>query len=427
MFLPYNGAISDRDKTQVNHLLLELANALQSATDLKHALQIIYEAMLPEAPSSLRIGQIINDEKHGEHLAIYSEDLHDGIQSLHDMPVEALQHPALLSSVTHNQSIVVEDVANNTDLDPVVRRQILETGTHAWVMLPLQTPGELPAVLSIGWAHPKLFDAPSRYLCSQLSPIIAPVLQIHILRAKVHFLERQLVRAEAHASQLDSFAYMVAHELRNNIGQINTNAYMLEQFVQVLEPDEVQYRLRNITRAGYHMDNTLTALWMLAHIHHTDEIILTAVDMAAVVEAVLNELHQEIQARDAQVVFDTPMQDWPTVEAYTPWLERIWVNLIGNAVKYGGHPPVIKIGATTTADDAGRLCFYVCDNGKGVPVAERDQIFEPFKQLNPRSAGVGLGLAISQHIITFMRGEIAVADAPGGGACFTFSLPVIDG
>ncbi len=73
----------------------------------------------------------------------------------------------------------------------------------------------------------------------------------------------------------------------------------------------------------------------------------------------------------------------------------------------------------------------VADEGPGIPVAERERVFEPFTRLpgvrRDRAGGTGLGLAIARRIATAHRGTIDVAEAPGGGAAFVVTIPAADG
>ncbi|MCQ8240935.1 response regulator [Rhizosaccharibacter radicis] len=77
---------------------------------------------------------------------------------------------------------------------------------------------------------------------------------------------------------------------------------------------------------------------------------------------------------------------------------------------------------TLLENDAYRIA--VSDNGPGVPAALRERVFEPFFTTKPVGAGTGLGLAIAYSVVEAHGGAVSVEDAPGGGACFTVSIPV---
>lgn len=122
-------------------------------------------------------------------------------------------------------------------------------------------------------------------------------------------------------------------------------------------------------------------------------------------------------------------------------LNQVIMNIISNAadaIQSCGHTPapgrdedapgrgVIRIGTELRPADAngGRTyVFTVADNGPGIPAALKERIFEPFFTTKPVGAGTGLGLAIAYGVVQAHHGTITAADAPGGGAVFTISVP----
>jgi two-component system sensor histidine kinase KdpD len=105
-------------------------------------------------------------------------------------------------------------------------------------------------------------------------------------------------------------------------------------------------------------------------------------------------------------------------------LERILVNLIGNAAKYSDPTSPITVGAEQRS--AG-VTVSVVDRGPGVPPEHRTQIFERFFQIPDRTAatpGTGVGLAIVRQYVELHDGRVWVEDGPESGANFRFELPV---
>jgi signal transduction histidine kinase len=116
---------------------------------------------------------------------------------------------------------------------------------------------------------------------------------------------------------------------------------------------------------------------------------------------------------------------WPGVLGYAPWVEAVFVNYLSNAIKYGGRPPRVKLGATVQADRRVRL--WVQDNGPGIPEEAQARLFTPFTQLQPSSSeGLGLGLSIVRLIAEKLDGEVDVASELGRGSTFSFILPGAD-
>jgi two-component system sensor histidine kinase/response regulator len=117
---------------------------------------------------------------------------------------------------------------------------------------------------------------------------------------------------------------------------------------------------------------------------------------------------------------------WPAALGYGPWVEEIWVNYISNAIKYGGQPPRVELGATRQID--GMIRFWVRDNGPGLTLDQQNKLFTPFTQLGQvQTEGYGLGLSIVQRIVGKLGGQVGVESAavPGRGSVFSFTLPAV--
>ncbi|HWI19186.1 MAG TPA: GAF domain-containing sensor histidine kinase [Vicinamibacterales bacterium] len=106
-------------------------------------------------------------------------------------------------------------------------------------------------------------------------------------------------------------------------------------------------------------------------------------------------------------------------------LAQVVINLLANAVRFSPKAGRITVTVEPHGD---HVHIIIDDQGPGVPLAYRDTVFEPFKQVEGSAAhkkgGTGLGLAISHAIVREHGGWIVVGDAPSGGARFTIGLPV---
>jgi two-component system sensor histidine kinase KdpD len=121
------------------------------------------------------------------------------------------------------------------------------------------------------------------------------------------------------------------------------------------------------------------------------------------------------------VVVDIP-ETLPEVEADPGILERVIVNLTGNALRFSppGKPPLLSASAL-----GDRVELRVVDRGPGIPAADRDRVFVPFQRLGDtdNTTGVGLGLALSRGLTETMGGTLDPDDTPGGGLTMIISLP----
>jgi two-component system sensor histidine kinase/response regulator len=141
--------------------------------------------------------------------------------------------------------------------------------------------------------------------------------------------------------------------------------------------------------------------------------------MDQVVANVQARLSYLIRQRQAQLILP---QVWPNAVGYAPWIEEVWANYLSNALKYGGQPPRVELGASARPD--GMLHFWTRDNGPGIPPETRTHLFKPHNQINPVSSrGHGLGLSIVLHIVEKLGGEVGVESEVGEGSLFFFTLP----
>jgi two-component system, OmpR family, sensor histidine kinase KdpD len=119
-------------------------------------------------------------------------------------------------------------------------------------------------------------------------------------------------------------------------------------------------------------------------------------------------------------------RELPPVMVDPAILERVIANVTANALRYspGGSPPLLT--ACTRAD---RVDLRVIDHGPGVPEADRDRMFMPFRQLGGAGSaiGVGLGLTVARGLTEAMRGTLEPEETPGGGLTMIISLPVARG
>jgi two-component system phosphate regulon sensor histidine kinase PhoR len=128
---------------------------------------------------------------------------------------------------------------------------------------------------------------------------------------------------------------------------------------------------------------------------------------------------------DDKLVFESQVaDDLPDVLVDRDAMTDVLVNLLSNARKYGGTPPVVSLRAYRHA--TGSIAFEVTDNGAGIPRVFHRRIFDKFYRIDDRLSrareGSGLGLAIVKHIVRAHEGRVAVESAPGKGSTFRILL-----
>lgn len=220
--------------------------------------------------------------------------------------------------------------------------------------------------------------------------------------------------------ELDAFSHMVAHDLKNPLGNIVGFAKVLEKGYGRLPEQDVQFALGALSETAYKMNEIINALLTLARVRQS-EVELAAFEMGHVIQEVLKRLQPNLKQANALLEYPSP-GTWPQAIGYAPWVEEMWVNYISNALKYGGNPPQITLGWTTESRDY--ISFWVHDNGPGLTQTQQDRLFQPFTRFHENQAeGHGLGLSIVQRIAIKLGGQAGVRSTPFEGSQFFFTLP----
>lgn len=229
-------------------------------------------------------------------------------------------------------------------------------------------------------------------------------------------LRERTAELQARNEDLDAFAHTVAHDLKSPLTSILGFAEILEGYPDLPEEQRNEY-LQSIAQHSRTMDNIIQELLLLASVRK-EEVQRSPLDMERIVDDVLRRTADLVAQSEGEVVGPAK---WPNVLGYGPWITEVWINYISNALKYGGTPPQIELGAAVQPD--GMVRFWVQDNGLGLTAEEQATLFQPFTRLDKvRARGHGLGLSIVRRIVEKLGGQVGVDCPAGGGCAFWFTL-----
>ncbi|WP_433292851.1 ATP-binding protein [Actinoplanes sp. CA-030573] len=219
-------------------------------------------------------------------------------------------------------------------------------------------------------------------------------------------------------NDLAVFAGVVAHDLKAPLTVIKGHCEAaLDEDSGAAAPS-----LARIDRAVERMSTMIDTL--LAYTTARDaSLSLVGVDLSRLVAGVVEDRVAHLPPAGRPDIFVGPM---PRVRADPAMLRHVLDNLIGNALKYVRPGAAPRVDVTAAPAGPGWARIEVADRGIGIPDQEKPAVFERFHRAHASAgyAGTGLGLAICKRIVERHGGEIGVADNPGGGTRFHFTLPL---
>lgn len=242
------------------------------------------------------------------------------------------------------------------------------------------------------------------------------------LEEKSTLLTLQTQELEAQNTELNAFAHSVAHDLKNPLTTLIAMSKLLADGALPITPEQIKSSTASIHRTALKMNAIVDALLLLASIRRAEEVKVTTIDLHKLADEACGRLTNLAQQYQATISFQG---NWQPALGYEQWVEEVWVNYISNAIKYGGIAPKIEIGCQPQANNY--IKCWVRDHGAGISADKQADLFIQFSRLDTHiTEGHGLGLSIIKRIIQRLKGDVGYEDAEGGGACFWFTLPMLD-
>jgi len=240
------------------------------------------------------------------------------------------------------------------------------------------------------------------------------------VRKQVEAERMRALQLEDQNKELDAFARIVAHDLKNPLATLTGYSRMLEEEFRDIDDDLVKQSINGISNNSYRMDRIINELFLLSKIRQ-EQVDLRPLNMGEIVDTVVEHLALTVERYSGEISLP---ESWDAALGYAPWIEEVWVNYITNGLKYGGQPPLLVLGSSE--QDDGMVRFWVEDNGNGLTPDEQAVLFTEFTQLSEtRFSGHGLGLSIVKRIIEKLGGQVGVESQgiEGKGSVFYFTLP----
>ena len=211
--------------------------------------------------------------------------------------------------------------------------------------------------------------------------------------------------------ELESFARVLSHDLRNPIAVARGWADVVSEETESVDVDRIHSAL---DRMDSIIGDALTLMRTNSLQREREEVSLAAI---------ADEAWEHVDTEEATLRIEEsePIEESESIDGYPGMLLHVFENLFRNAVEHAGETATITVGTT---DDG----FFVADDGPGIPVEERDQIFE--LGYTTVDEGTGFGLAIVERFVALHGWEVYVTDGADGGSRFeirTRPLLPVDG
>ncbi len=251
------------------------------------------------------------------------------------------------------------------------------------------------------------------------------------LEIKVEERTRQLTQALEEVKKISrrksDFISSVSHELRTPLTSIKGYAAILLTGKLGALPDEIKTRLEKINRHSDELIQMINDLLDISRIESGKvDMKITSQDLKSVVDKIADLLSEQLKIKD--ITFSMNIADnCQNILAARGQIERVFINLIGNALKFTPQNGKISVTANRVNNT---IQIDVKDTGFGIPQDDQEHIFEEFYRvdntINQEVKGTGLGLTLVKHIIEAHQGKIWVNSKPGEGSTFSFTLKVAE-
>lgn len=295
--------------------------------------------------------------------------------------------------------------------------------------------GSLGLTAIIGFTLASSALVPIRRITQQAAAIadgkfarrLDPPMQDDEIGQMTRLLNRMLDRLHGAIEANRRFAADASHELRGPLtavlGEIEVT------LKRDREPADYRSALARLRERLHVMTSLTDDLMLLVRAQESRPLVIGEVPVDVLVRRVIERTTDAATAARITVVVDAP----PELVVYgdAGLLERVFDNLVRNGIQYNHDGGTVTITARFQPRNgewvSDQVLIDVSDSGPGIPLAERERVFERFYRVDSsrsrRTGGAGLGLAISREIIQLFKGTIKVADAPAPGTTIEVALP----
>lgn len=245
--------------------------------------------------------------------------------------------------------------------------------------------------------------------------------QNRILQMKNEEIRHQNELLFASNQDLEKFAQVISHDLKEPLRSISGFSSLLKRRLNRSgreDPQSLEY-MEFIEKGANQMSKLLTGLLDYSKLGKDNEDALSLLDVDMVLGEVLQSLSMQIGESGVEII----KVQMPEIQYNQFHLHQLFLNLIGNAIKFNKNEhPIIELGVE---ENDHFFKFFVKDNGIGIAPEYHDKIFEVFQRLHDRESysGSGIGLSTCKKIVEKYGGRMELKSEVGSGSTFCFTVP----
>lgn len=386
--------------------LSNVLNAAMSLTGASHGSMVLLSEDGSPMQSILATGQIETEQEQ----TLLQQVLQEGLAGW---------------SIRERRVALVADTQSDTRWIVFANRPFTARSALA---VPIPDQERVLGVITLSHGEPNHFNVDHVHLMQAA----ADQIRLTLRNVQMWEVQRELAdQAEAASRAKSTFIANVSHELRTPLNAILGYSQLLAEEVTELGNTDLATSLGHITTAGQHLLDLINDVIDLSQIEAGQmELHIGPVDIATLSMNLIDSV-QEMAAKNYNTLTLNCSPEIGIVFVDLAKLRQVLLNLLSNACKFTVRGQIsCTISLEQTDDEPGcALQIKVCDTGIGMSPEQTEQLFTQFMQADSsttrRHGGLGLGLALSQHLCRLMGGKISVVSELGRGSTFTVRLPAV--
>jgi signal transduction histidine kinase/HAMP domain-containing protein len=335
--------------------------------------------------------------------------------SLGDIPLDA--KPSIIASAARSQEVMsVNDVIAS---DIYMAKAELQH-TRAELAVPMMLGSTMLGVFDLQSDHPDHFGPDEISVLTTLAEQVA----IAVRNAQLFAEAQEAKQAAEEANEIKSqFLANMSHELRTPLNAIlNFTEFVADGVLGPVNQEQVD-TLHKAIDSGEHLLSLINDILDLTKIEvGMMDLFLEEIDLNRVITSVLSTAKGLVKDKPQIEIVDNVQDDLPLLVADRRRIRQILLNLISNAVKFTDEGQI----TISAVRENSEVHLAVKDTGTGIAPEDQSMIFENFRQSREgmQTAGTGLGLPISKHLVEAHDGRMWLESEPGVGSVFHVVLPI---